>query len=146
MKNKTILLVEDNPDDELLAIRALKRNGFDSNIVVARDGVEALDFLYAKGKFAERNARDTPELILLDLKLPRLDGLDVLRRLRGEFSTKYIPVVILTSSSEEQDIMKSYDSGANSYVQKPIDFDEFVETARQMGFYWLYMNKTIAKD
>ena len=140
-----ILLVEDNPDDELLTIRALKKNRISNEIVVAHDGVEAIDFLMATGMFAGRNINEVPELILLDLKLPKINGLEVLKHLRSEPHTKYVPVVILTSSSEEQDIIKSYDLGANSFVQKPVDFDEFLEAARQLGVYWLIINKTINK-
>ncbi len=146
MENKIILLVEDNPDDELLTIRALKKNGINNKIVVAHDGVEALDFLFATGTFSDRNPKDLPVLILLDLKLPKLNGLDVLKRLRENLATKYIPVVILSSSSEVQDILSSYDLGANSFVQKPVDFDEFLETARQMGFYWLLINRPVSMD
>lgn len=145
MENNMILLVEDNPDDELLTVRALKKNKVGNEIVVARDGVEALDFLMATGNYADRNINDTPELILLDLKLPKINGLEVLKRLRAETHTKYVPVVILTSSSEEQDIISSYDLGANSFVQKPVDFDEFLEAARQLGVYWLLINRTVSK-
>lgn len=145
MEKNMILLVEDNPDDELLTIRALKKNRIGNEIVVARDGVEALDFLMATGSYADRNVNDVPELILLDLKLPKVNGLEVLKRLRAEPHTKYVPVVILTSSSEEQDIISSYDLGANSFVQKPVDFDEFLEAARQLGVYWLLINRTVAK-
>lgn len=140
-----ILLVEDNPDDELLTIRALKKNKVGNEIIVARDGVEALDFLMATGSYSDRNINEAPELILLDLKLPKVNGLEVLKRLRAESHTKYVPVVILTSSSEEQDIISSYDLGANSFVQKPVDFDEFLEAARQLGVYWLLINRTVAK-
>lgn len=140
-----ILLVEDNPDDELLTIRALKKNKVGNEIVVARDGVEALDFLMGTGTYSDRNINQVPELILLDLKLPKVNGLEVLKRLRAESHTKYVPVVILTSSSEEQDIISSYDLGANSFVQKPVDFDEFLEAARQLGVYWLLINRTVTK-
>lgn len=140
-----ILLVEDNPDDELLTIRALKKNKVGNEIVVARDGVEALDFLMGTGTYSDRNINQVPELILLDLKLPKVNGLEVLKRLRAESHTKYVPVVILTSSSEEQDIINSYDLGANSFVQKPVDFDEFLEAARQLGVYWLLINRTVTK-
>ncbi len=145
MNNKTILLVEDNPDDELLTIRALKQNSIGNEIVVARDGVEALDYLMGTGEFEERNINDVPELILLDLKLPKINGLEVLKRLRSEPHSKYIPVVVLTSSSEEQDIISSYDLGANSFVQKPVNFDEFIQATKQLGLYWLIINRTVSK-
>lgn len=145
MKNKTILLVEDNPDDELLTIRALKHNSIGNEIVVAHDGVEALDYLMGTGEYEGRNINDVPELILLDLKLPKINGLEVLKRLRSESHTKYIPVVVLTSSSEEQDIISSYDLGANSFVQKPVNFVEFTQATKQLGLYWLVINRTVAK-
>lgn len=145
MNNKTILLVEDNPDDELLTIRALKQNSIGNEIVVARDGVEALDYLMGTGEFEGRNINDVPELILLDLKLPKINGLEVLKRLRSEPHSKYIPVVVLTSSSEEQDIISSYDLGANSFVQKPVNFDEFIQATKQLGLYWLIINRTVSK-
>lgn len=145
MNNKTILLVEDNPDDELLTIRALKQNSIGNEIVVARDGVEALDYLMGTGEYVGRNIKDVPELILLDLKLPKINGLEVLKRLRAEPHSKYIPVVVLTSSSEEQDIISSYDLGANSFVQKPVNFDEFIQATKQLGLYWLVINRTVSK-
>ncbi len=145
MTKKTILLVEDNPDDELLTIRALNQNNIGNDITVARDGVEALDYLMATGDYAGRNKNDIPELILLDLKLPKINGLEVLKRLRAEPHTKYIPVVVLTSSSEDKDIIDSYDFGANSYVQKPVDFDEFIGATKQLGLYWLIINRTYSK-
>jgi CheY-like chemotaxis protein len=139
--NKTILLVEDNPDDAKLTLRAFKRNNMLNPIVVVRDGVEALDFLFARGAHAERGGKPLPTLIVLDLKLPKLDGLGVLKAIRGDERTKLIPVVILTSSKEEQDLIHSYSLGANSYVRKPVDFAEFLEAVRVLGIYWLMMNQ-----
>jgi len=138
---KIILLVEDNPDDEALTLRALKKNNIVNDIVVARDGQEALDFLFAQGPHADRDPRRLPQVVLLDLKLPKLDGLEVLRRIRSHEPTRYVPVVVLTSSSEEQDMLRSYDLGANSYVLKPVDFVQFMEAARQLGLYWLVLNE-----
>ena len=139
--SKTILLVEDNPDDAKLTLRAFKRNNMLNPIVVARDGVEALDFLFARGAYAERAGKAPPTLIILDLKLPKLDGLGVLKAIRGDARTRLIPVVILTSSKEEQDLIQSYSLGANSYVRKPVDFTEFVEAVRLLGIYWLMTNQ-----
>jgi two-component system response regulator len=140
--DERILLVEDNPDDVELTMRAFRKNNIANNIVVARDGVEALDYLFCKGEHAERDIDDTPRLILLDLKLPKLDGLQVLDRLRANDHTKLIPVVILTSSKEEQDMVSGYRSGANSYVRKPVDFNKFVEAVHQIGLYWLLINES----
>jgi two-component system response regulator len=140
--SKTILLVEDNPDDEKLTLRAFKRNNMLNPIAVARDGVEALDFLFARGAYAECAAMPLPQLVILDLKLPRLDGLGVLKAVRGDARTRLIPVVILTSSKEEQDQVQSYALGANGYVRKPVDFAEFVEAVRVLGIYWLMTNQT----
>ena len=140
MRGKIILLVEDNPDDEALMLRALKKNNIANEIVVAHDGQEALDFL------AARPAEQLPELVLLDLKLPRLDGLEVLKRMRADERTKHVPVVVLTTSIEQRDIVSSYEFGANSFVQKPVDFSEFVEATRQLGTYWLLLNKTVPKN
>jgi two-component system response regulator len=142
--SKTILLVEDNPDDVKLTLRAFKRNNMLNPIVVARDGVEALDFLFARGAYAERAGKPPPTLVILDLKLPKLDGLEVLRAIRGDERTKFIPVVILTSSKEQQDLMQGYALGANSYVRKPVDFTEFMEAVRILGIYWLMTNQTPA--
>jgi len=141
MKEPVILLVEDNADDEALTMRALKKNNITNKIVVARDGVEALDFLFARGPHAGRNHGVQPAVILLDLKLPKLDGFEVLRALRADIRTKLLPVVILTSSKEQQDIANGYNLGANSYVRKPVDFQQFVEAVRQLGLYWLVINE-----
>lgn len=141
MTHKMILLVEDNPDDEALTIRALNKNKIANNLSVVRDGVEALDFLFCTGSYAERDPNDLPEVILLDLKLPKLDGLEVLRRIREDKRTQLLPVVILTSSVEEQDLIKSYSLGANSYIRKPVDFSQFVEAVHQLGMYWLVLNE-----
>jgi two-component system, response regulator len=139
--SKTILLVEDNPDDAALTLRAFKRNNMLNPVVVARDGVEALDIVFARGTYAERAGKPLPTLIILDLKLPKIDGLGVLRALRGDERTRLIPVVILTSSKEEQDLIQGYSLGANSYVRKPVDFAEFQEAVRILGIYWLMTNQ-----
>ncbi|WP_119303138.1 response regulator [Dongia deserti] len=141
MAGKYILLVEDNPDDEALTLRALNKNNLANGVVVARDGAEAVDFLFGTGAYAGRDASDLPEIVLLDLQLPKLDGFEVLRRIRADPRTKTLPVVILTSSKEERDIAQSYRDGCNSYVRKPVNFDEFVEAARQLGMYWLLLNE-----
>jgi two-component system response regulator len=141
MRMKTILLVEDNPDDVDLTLRAFERNNIVNTIVVARDGVEALDYLLARGAYVDRDAADTPAVILLDLKLPRIDGLKVLEIVRADPVIGLTPIVILTSSSEEQDRLRGYSLGANSYVQKPVDFDRFSDAARQLGLYWLVLNE-----
>ncbi|MBN3938820.1 response regulator [Nostoc sp. NMS9] len=137
-----ILLVEDNPDDEALTLRALKKNNIMNEVVVARDGVEALDYLFGKGVYADRDMSVMPHLILLDLKLPKMDGLEVLRHLRTDDKTKILPVVILTSSKEEQDLINGYSLGANSYVRKPVDFSQFSEAVRQLGLYWFVLNES----
>jgi two-component system response regulator len=137
---KTILLVEDRADDVDLTLRALEKAQIANEVMVCRDGVDALDFLFARGSHADRTA--LPELILLDLNLPKITGLEVLRRIRADERTRRIPVVVLTSSAEDQDILSSYDLGANSFVQKPVDFREFVEASRQLGMYWLVLNRT----
>jgi two-component system response regulator len=144
--DETILLVEDNPDDIELTMRALRKNNIANNVVVAHDGVQALDYLFCQGAYSDRNIKDEPRLILLDLKLPKLDGLQVLERLRADERTKLIPVVILTSSKEEQDLVSGYRSGANSYVRKPVDFNKFVEAVRQIGLYWLLINETATSE
>ncbi len=141
MREKIILLVEDNPDDELLALRALRKNNILSVVVVARDGVEALDYLFATGEYAGRDLSVMPQLILLDLKLPRIDGLEVLRRLRADERTRLLPVVILTSSREMKDLLDGYGLGANSYVRKPVNFEQFVRAVEQLKLYWLSLNE-----
>jgi two-component system, response regulator len=145
MNTKVILLVEDNPDDEALTIRALRKNKIVNEIVVARDGVQALDYLFGQGAHAGRDTHEIPQVVLLDLKLPKLDGLSVLRRLRADERTRLLPVVILTSSNEEQDRIDGYGLGANSYVRKPVDFDHFVAAAAQLGLYWLVLNEPVPR-
>ena len=142
MSEKIILLVEDNPDDEELTRLALQENNILNRLVVARDGVEALDYLFATGPYSSRDLSTIPEVILLDLKLPKIDGLEVLRRLRADDRTKLLPIVILTSSNEEQDLLAGYSLGANSYVRKPVDFAQFIEAVRQLGLYWLVINQS----
>jgi two-component system response regulator len=141
MQQKTLLLVEDNPDDEALTLRALQKYNLSNHIEVARDGQEALDYLFGEGKYQDRDAGALPQVILLDLKLPKIDGLQVLERLRADTRTRQVPVVVLTSSDDERDIIRSYDLGANSYVRKPVDFEQFLEAARQLGLYWLVLNE-----
>ncbi len=141
MEQKIILLVEDNPDDEALTLRALKKNNILNEVVVAHDGAEALDYLFAEGAHAERDPGIMPEVVLLDLKLPKIGGLEVLKRLRADERTRLLPVVVLTSSNQEQDIITSYDLGANSYIRKPVDFNQFIEAVRQLGLYWLVLNE-----
>jgi CheY-like chemotaxis protein len=141
MNDKIILLVEDNPDDEALTRRALKKNQILNEVVVARDGAEALEWLFGTGRFAGRDVAVMPTVILLDLKLPKVDGLEVLQRIRGDARTKVLPVVILTSSKEEQDLAQSYSLGANSYMRKPVDFSQFSEAVRNLGLYWLVLNE-----
>jgi len=141
MSDKIILLVEDNPDDVELTLRALKKNNIANEVVVARDGVEALEYLTATGKYAGCSVADLPQVILLDLKLPKVSGLEVLRTVRADPRTRLLPVVILTSSSEEPDIITSYQLGANSYIRKPVDFNQFLEAVRQLGLYWLVLNQ-----
>ena len=141
IQEKIILLVEDNPDDEALAVRALRKSNIANELVVARDGVEALEYLFAEGAYLGRDSHRMPQVVLLDLKLPKLDGLGVLRRMRQDARTRRIPVVLLTSSNEEQDRISGYDLGANSYVRKPVDFNQFTEATRQLGMYWLVLNE-----
>jgi two-component system response regulator len=142
MPDKVILLVEDNPDDEKLTVRALKKNNIVNEVAIARDGVEALDYLFGTGAHVGRDPNAHPALVLLDLKLPKVDGHEVLRRIRADARTKRMPVVVLTSSKEEQDLITSYDHGANSYIRKPVDFNQFTEAVRQLGMYWLVLNET----
>jgi two-component system, response regulator len=142
MNEKIILLVEDNPDDEALTIRALNKSNIRNEVVVARDGTEALDYLFGRGAYEGRNTRVLPQLVLLDLKLPKVDGLDVLQAIRADERTKRLPVVILTSSKEERDLLDGYERGANSYVRKPVDFTEFADAVRQLGLYWLVLNES----
>jgi CheY-like chemotaxis protein len=141
MEEKRILLVEDNQDDIDLTLRALKKSNIKNEVVVVHDGAEALDYLFSKGSYANRDIKDVPTVILLDLKLPKLTGLEVLKRLRAEEITKLIPVVILTSSKEERDMIDGYSLGANSYIRKPVSFDQFVEAVKQLGLYWLLLNE-----
>ncbi len=141
MTGKNILLVEDNPDDEALALRALKKNNIANEVVVARDGAEALDYLFGTGEYSDRDTSKTPQIVLLDLKLPKVDGLEVLRQIRADDRTKLLPVAILTSSKEEKDLMEGYRLGANSYIRKPVDFNQFSESVRQLGLYWLVLNE-----
>ena len=142
MINKAIniLLVEDNPDDVELTLHALKKNNIVNPVKIARDGQEALDYIFFKGKYQDAQ-HELPNVILLDLKLPKVDGIEVLQKIKGDRRTKLIPVVVLTSSKEESDLLKSYDLGVNSYIRKPVDFDQFVETVRQIGFYWMLINE-----
>ncbi len=141
MEEKLILLVEDNPDDQALTLRALRKNNIRNRVVIRQDGAEALDFLFCEGADAGRDPRDKPQLILLDLKLPKVDGLEVLRRIRNDERTRLLPVVILTSSREEQDMIKGYGYGANSYIRKPVDWNQFVEAVNQLGLYGLVLNE-----
>lgn len=140
-KNKVILLVEDNPDDAELTLRALKKNNIQNDVVLAHDGVEALDYLFGTGTYAGRDASALPSVTLLDLKLPKVDGLEVLKKIRAHELTRYLPVVILTSSKEQQDLISGYQLGANSYIRKPVDFNQFMEAVRQLGLYWLVLNE-----
>ncbi len=142
MKSGTILLVEDNPDDEVLALRALKKAQTKNNVVVTRDGQEALDYIFGKGKYSGRNPNETPQVVFLDIKLPKLNGLEVLKNIREDERTALIPIVLLTSSDEERDMVDGYKLGANSYINKPVDFDEFIEQVKVLGMYWLGFNKT----
>jgi len=145
MDNKIILLVEDNPDDEALTRRALEKNNIQAELVVAHDGVEALDYLFATGAYAGRDTSIMPQIILLDLKMPRVDGLEVLSRLRADHRTRLLPVIILSLSNEEKDIIQGYSLGANSYIRKPVDFVQFSEAVRQLERYWLFWNEAPPK-
>lgn len=138
---KNILLVEDNPDDELLTLMAFKDNNIKNEVIIARDGEEALDYLFGTGKYKDRNSKLLPQIILLDLKLPKVDGLEVLKQIRSNALTKLLPVIILTSSKEDMDIINSYQLGANSYIRKPVDFEQFSEAIKQLGLYWLVLNE-----
>ena len=142
MDKKVILLVEDNPDDEALTLRAFRQGNIANEIVVVRDGAEAVDYLFGTGVYADRDLSTMPEIVFLDLKLPKLDGLEVLGRIRADSRTRRIPVVILTSSDEEEGIVRSYDLHANSYVRKPVDFAQFTDAVQQMGLYWLVLNES----
>jgi len=146
MQKKIIVLVEDNPNDEALTLRALKKNNIANDILVARDGVEALDFVFGRGAHAKRDMDQIISVVLLDLKLPKVDGLEVLRTLRENKDTRLLPVVVLTSSKEEQDMIQSYSLGANSYIRKPVDFAQFVDAVRQLGLYWLVLNESPPKE
>jgi two-component system, response regulator len=141
MDTKTILLVEDNPSDVELTKRALLRNRISNKLVVAEDGVEALDYIFCKGKYADRDFLDFPTVVLLDLHLPRIDGLEVLKAVRSDERTKRLPVVVLTSSKEEVDVANCYDNGANSYIRKPVEFEQFAEAINYLGLYWLVINE-----
>ena len=141
MADKVILLVEDNPDDEALTLRALKKNNIQNDVVIAHDGAEALDYLFGTGAYAGRDVSALPSVTLLDLKLPKIDGLEVLKRIRADERTRFLPVVILTSSKEEQDLINGYKLGANSYIRKPVDFSQFIDAVRQLGLYWLLLNE-----
>jgi len=141
MEDKVILLVEDNADDELLTLRALKKNNIRNEVVVARDGNEALDYLFGTGVHSGRDLSVMPQIILLDLKLPKVDGFEVLNHVRASEMTKFLPVVILTTSNEDQDRIRGYDLGANSFVRKPVEFEKFIEAVRQLGLYWLILNE-----
>lgn len=142
MNKQCILLVEDNRDDELLTLRALRKNNMVKDVIVVRDGEQALDYLFGRGEYAGRDIRDVPRMVLLDLKLPKLNGIEVLKQIRGKAETRYIPVVMLTTSDENKDITASYNNSANSYICKPVDFEQFIEAIRQLGSYWLGLNKT----
>ena len=141
MNNRVILLVEDNPSDEMLTIRAFKQNNIQNEIVVARDGAEALDYLFGSGEYADRDPKDNPQVVILDLKLPKINGFQVLQKLREDERTRKTPVVILTSSKEDKDLVEAWDLGTNAYVQKPVNFTEFVEAVKHLGMFWLLLNE-----
>ncbi len=136
-----ILIVEDNPNDAEMALRALKKNKLANNVLIVEDGEEALDFIFARGKYSGRGKNNRPKIILLDLKLPKVDGFEVLKEIKGNEQTKIIPVIVMTSSKEETDMMKSYQLGVNSYIVKPVDFDKFVDAVHDLGLYWLLLNQ-----
>jgi len=146
MNEQTILLVEDNPNDEGLTLRSLKKSNVMNKVVVVRDGPEALDYLFARGAYAGRDATEEPQIVLLDLNLPKINGLEVLRAIRAHEKTELLPVIILTSSKEDKDLVASYASGANSYVVKPVDFNQFSEAVRQLGLYWLLINQQAPQE
>jgi two-component system response regulator len=141
MEEKIILLVEDNPDDVDLTLRALKKNNITNKVIIAKDGVEALDYLHGTGRYAGRDAKELPVVIMLDLKLPKMNGLEVLRNIRQDELNRLIPVVILTSSAEQKDVVEGYRLGANSYIRKPVDFEQFVEAVKILGLYWTLWNE-----
>jgi CheY-like chemotaxis protein len=142
MDKATLLLVEDDPNDEALTLRALQKNSIGNKVFVVHDGVEALEFLFCTGAYADRDPNEMPRLILLDIKLPKVDGLEVLHRLRADERTRLLPIVILTSSDQEQDLVKAYSGGVNSFLRKPVDFNQFVTTVRELGLYWLELNES----
>lgn len=142
MNDKVILLVEDNPDDVDLTLRAFKKSNIRNEVVVTRDGAEALDYLFGRGDYADRDPRILPQVVLLDLKLPKVDGMEVLEQIRHDDRTHFLPVVVLTSSREQEDLVKSYTLGANSYIRKPVDFLQFIEAVQQLGLYWLVLNES----
>ena len=143
--DKVILLVEDNPDDEALTLRAFRKSNVANKVLVVRDGVEALEYLFREGRYAGNHDNESPAVILLDLKLPKLDGIEVLRRLRADPRTRHTPVVILTSSREERDIVNAYELRANSYIRKPVNFEQFAQAVREIGLYWLVLNESVPK-
>ena len=143
MESKVILLVEDNPRDEALTLRALRKSNIVNEVIVAHDGVEALDYFFGTGAYAGRDTSVMPQLVLLDLKLPKVDGLEVLRRIRADDRTRRLPVVVFSSSSEQEDMVESYHLGANSYVRKPVDYEQFMEATKQLGLYWLVLNQGV---
>ena len=145
MMTRTILLVEDNPSDEALTLRSLKKSGVKNEVIVTRDGAEGLDYLFCTGAFADRNPRDMPAVILMDLNLPKIGGLEAVKRIRDNPATSLLPIVILTSSDEEDDRLRGYRAGANSFVRKPVEFNEFADAVRQLGLYWLILNEPVPR-